>query len=98
VGGGALFLNLSLNGGYGFSSGGTDVFKDTDYKRFRMGWGTLMGFVFRNGIYFNTGLQSAFTNYYSNNLGSRVFDFSVHALSIGYMAGSKERNKARRRY
>ena len=85
VGGSAFFLNLSLHAGYGFSSGGTDVFKESDYNRFRMGWGTLIGVMFRNGIYANTGLQS-------------VFDFSVHAISIGYMAGNKDRNKARRRY
>jgi hypothetical protein len=98
VGGSALFLNLSVTGAYGLSTGGTNVFKDANYKPFRMGWGTLLGFMFRNGIYFNTGIQSAFTNYYDNKLGSRVFDFSVHAISIGYMAGNKERNKARRRY
>jgi hypothetical protein len=98
VGGGALFLNLSMNAGYGFSSGGTDVFADENYKHFRMGWGSLLGFVFRNGIFFNTGIQGPITNYYDNKLGSRVFDFSVHAISIGYMAGNKERNKARRRY
>jgi hypothetical protein len=98
VGGGALFLNLSLNAGYGFSSGGTDVFADKNYKRFRAGWGSLMGFVFRNGIFFNTGIQGAFTNYYDNNIGPGIFDFSVHAISIGYMAGNRERNKARRRY
>ena len=98
VGGGTLFLNVSLNAGYGFSSGSTDVFADANYKRFRGGWGTLMGFVFRNGIYFNTGIQGAFTNYYDDKMGSRVFGFSVHAISIGYMGGAKARNRARRNY
>lgn len=98
VGGGALFLNLSLNAGYGFSSGGTDVFADKNYKRLRTGWGSLMGFIFRNGIFINTGIQGAFTNYYDNKMGPGVFDFSVHAISVGYMAGSKQRNKARRKY
>jgi hypothetical protein len=98
VGGGALFLNLSLNTGYGFSSGGTDVFGDEKYKRFRMGWGSLLGFVFRNGIFVNTGIQGAFTNYYDNKTAPAIFDFSLHAISIGYMVGSKERNKARRKY
>jgi hypothetical protein len=98
VGDGALFLNLSMNAGYGFSSGGTNVFADENYKPFRMGWGSLLGFVFRNGIFFNTGIQGPFTNYYDNKMGARIFDFSVHAISIGYMAGNKERNKARRRY
>lgn len=98
VGGGALFLNVSLHTGYGFSSGGINVFADENYKRFRSGWGTLMGFVFRNGIYLNTGIQGAFTNYYDNDFGARVFDFSAHAISIGYMSGAKERNRARRNY
>lgn len=96
VGGGAAFINLSLNAGYGFSSGGTDVFQDKDYRPFKMGWGTTLGYLFRNGIFINTGFQSALTNYYDNNIGTKAFDFSIHALSIGYMAGNKQRNKARK--
>jgi hypothetical protein len=98
VGGGSLFINLSLTSGYGFSSGNNDVFKDENYNRFRMGWGGLLGFVFRNGIFLNTGIQGAFTNYYDNGIDPGIFDFSLHAISIGYMVGSKDRNKARRKY
>lgn len=102
VGGGSLFFTGSLHAGYGFAEKGTlgvNVFDNKEYNRFRSGFAFLMGYTFRNGFFVNTGVQaSSFTDYYKSPSGRGMYDFSVHAISLGYMFRTKERNRARSHY
>ncbi len=97
VGGGSLYFNASLTAGSGLTLSGPDVFEQPDYRRFRFGWGVLMGYLFRNGLYLNTGLQSSFTNYQQAGPWGNAYQFSWQVLNVGFLFGNQQRQLARRR-
>lgn len=97
VGGGSFYLNASLTAGSGLTLSGTDVFEQPAYKRFRFGWGALMGYLFRNGVYINGGLQSSFTNYQQAGPWGNAYQFAWHGLNVGFLFGNQQRQLARRR-
>lgn len=97
VGGGSFYLNASLTAGSGLTLSGTDVFEQPNYRRFRAGWGVLMGYLFRNGLYLNTGMQSSFTNYYQGGPFGNAYQFAWHGLNVGFLFGNQQRQLARRR-
>lgn len=102
VGGGSLFLNGSLHTGYGFASelsNGKSVFEEEGYHRFRSGFAFTLGYVLRNGLFINSGIQvSSFNSFYRNPNGVNAYDFSLHAISIGYMFAHKKRNQVRKHF
>ena len=102
VGAGSFFVNGSLHGGYGFASSlnnGKSVFDEDGYHRFRSGFAFTLGYVLRNGLFINTGIQSAsFSPFYRSPNGSKAFDFSFHAISLGYMFDHKKRNQVRKHF
>lgn len=98
--GGAFFLTSNVFAGYGTgtfldaSNNKKQLFDQPDFNNFRAGLGLYLGYIFKNGLFLNSGLQSAlFTSHYSNDF-VKSYDENIQILGIGVMFGTKARTKS----
>jgi hypothetical protein len=96
IGGGSLYANVSIQGGVGLGGklpSGDRIFDLPGYNNTRLGWGALLGYVTRPGIFIQTGLQlNSFKSHYRlPNSGIQFNENSFHLISVGYWFQYKRR-------